>query len=177
MVAESPQCNDLNLYRSAINLLIGTNAYFHRTIAMKKISKILTAGIFTMLSVTAFACPQGTTLTGGTGANHKGGTCVSIAKDAKHQDRTATHAAQVAQHDAKVARHDTKQASQLAQSKVKHNQKLAKHDAAQAQHLATQAKSEAKTSAHAAKAANTDAKAKIAAQKVAAEQHKVAVKS
>ena len=119
MIAESPQCNDLILNYSAINLRIGTNAYFHRTIAMKKISTILTAGIFTILSATAFACPQGTTLTGGTGANHKGGTCVSITKDAKHQERTATHAAQVAHSkslkDEKMAKQDAAKAHKMAQ--------------------------------------------------------------
>jgi len=33
---------------------------------MKKISTFIAAGLFTMLSATAFACPQGTTLSGGT---------------------------------------------------------------------------------------------------------------
>lgn len=47
---------------------------------MKKISTFIATGLFTTLSATAFACPQGTTLTGGTGTNHKGGKCVAIIK-------------------------------------------------------------------------------------------------
>ena len=50
---------------------------------MKKLTTILIASIFSMLSATTFACPKGTTLTGGTGPNHKGGTCVPI-DQAKH---------------------------------------------------------------------------------------------
>ncbi len=45
---------------------------------MKKITTVLTASLFALFSATAMACPQGTTLTGGKGANHKGGKCVSI---------------------------------------------------------------------------------------------------
>ncbi|MDR2061853.1 MAG: hypothetical protein LBQ29_10710, partial [Acinetobacter sp.] len=40
---------------------------------MRKIATILTAGLFTVLSASAFACPKGTQLQGGTGPNHKGG--------------------------------------------------------------------------------------------------------
>ena len=63
---------------------------------MKKISTFIAAGLFTTLSATAFACPQGTTLSGGTGANHKGGKCVATMNVAKHdqamkQDKTAKH--------------------------------------------------------------------------------------
>lgn len=45
---------------------------------MKKLSTILTAGVLAMLSVSAFACPKGTQLQGGTGPNHKGGKCVAV---------------------------------------------------------------------------------------------------
>ena len=63
---------------------------------MKKISTFIAAGLFTTLSATAFACPQGTTLSGGTGANHKGGKCVATMNVTKHdqamkQDKTAKH--------------------------------------------------------------------------------------
>ena len=63
---------------------------------MKKISTFIAAGLFTTLSATAFACPQGTTLSGGTGANHKGGKCVATMNVAKHdqamkQDKTTKH--------------------------------------------------------------------------------------
>ena len=46
-----------------------------------------------MLSATAFACPQGTTLAGGSGPNHKGGKCVPATAMAKQNkmkhDQTA----------------------------------------------------------------------------------------
>nr|WP_171255385.1 hypothetical protein [Acinetobacter sp. SFB] len=38
-----------------------------------------------MLSATAFACPKGTTMMGGTGPNHKGGKCVTTTHTAKHK--------------------------------------------------------------------------------------------
>lgn len=44
----------------------------------KKITTVLTATLLSIVSVTAMACPKGTTLTGGIGANHKGGSCVPI---------------------------------------------------------------------------------------------------
>ncbi|OTG85374.1 hypothetical protein B9T31_12950 [Acinetobacter sp. ANC 4558] len=37
------------------------------------------------LSSTTFACPKGTTLSGGTGPNHKGGTCIPIDKNSQQQ--------------------------------------------------------------------------------------------
>jgi len=55
---------------------------------MKKLSTIFTAVILTTLSATAFACPKGTVATGGTGPNHKGGTCVTTKEAKKH---AATH--------------------------------------------------------------------------------------
>ena len=70
---------------------------------MKKITTLLTAGLFSVLSASAFACPKGTTLTGGTGPNHKGGSCVAVngvaqkakasevkAETAKMKDKTTT---------------------------------------------------------------------------------------
>ncbi len=45
---------------------------------MKKITTYIAATALTLLSVSAFACPKGTTLTGGTGPNHKGGKCVAV---------------------------------------------------------------------------------------------------
>ncbi len=49
-----------------------------------------------MLSATAFACPQGTTLTGGSGPNHKGGKCAPAMATTKHdkmakQDKMMKH--------------------------------------------------------------------------------------
>ena len=63
---------------------------------MKKISTFIAAGLFTMLSATAFACPQGTTLAGGSGPNHKGGKCVPTTTMTKHdkmakQDKMMKH--------------------------------------------------------------------------------------
>lgn len=60
---------------------------------MKKMSTVITAGLFAMLSASAFACPKGTTLQGGTGVNHKGGKCVAVsgtAKVAKKANSTTT---------------------------------------------------------------------------------------
>ena len=57
---------------------------------MKKISTFIAAGLFTMLSATAFACPQGTTLAGGSGPNHKGGKCVPAMATTK-QDKMMKH--------------------------------------------------------------------------------------
>lgn len=62
---------------------------------MKKITTLLTAGLFTVLSASAFACPKGTTLVGGTGPNHKGGKCVAAnpaAQTASKASTTATKA-------------------------------------------------------------------------------------
>ena len=50
-----------------------------------------------MLSATAFACPQGTTLAGGSGPNHKGGKCVPATAMAK-QDQMMKHD-QMGKHD------------------------------------------------------------------------------
>lgn len=56
---------------------------------------IAMALIFSMTSVTAFACPKGTHLVGGTGANHKGGKCVA-GEDAKALADTKTSDAKAA---------------------------------------------------------------------------------
>ena len=50
----------------------------NRRYTMKKISTVLLAASFAMLSATAFACPKGTELQGGTGPHHKGGKCVAV---------------------------------------------------------------------------------------------------
>lgn len=49
---------------------------------MKKISIFVVSTTLALMSATAFACPKGTTLQGGTGPNHKGGKCV-VMKNAK----------------------------------------------------------------------------------------------
>ena len=84
---------------------------------MKKISTFIAAGLFTTLSATAFACPQGTTLSGGTGANHKGGKCVATMNVAKHdqamkQDKMAKHDPAMKQD--KMAKHDSMKANEMA---------------------------------------------------------------
>lgn len=96
---------------------------------MKKISTFIAAGLFTTLSATAFACPQGTTLSGGTGANHKGGKCVATMNVTKHdqamkQDKTAKHDQAMKQdkmtkHDPamkqdKMVKHDSMKANDMA---------------------------------------------------------------
>jgi hypothetical protein len=72
---------------------------------MKKISTFIAAGLFTTLSATAFACPQGTTLSGGTGANHKGGKCVATMNVAKHDP---------AMKQDKMVKHDSMKANEMA---------------------------------------------------------------
>lgn len=49
-------------------------------ITMKKISLLIASSALALLSATAFACPPGTQLQGGTGPHHKGGTCVGVTK-------------------------------------------------------------------------------------------------
>ena len=64
---------------------------------MKKITTYIAATALTLLSVSAFACPKGTTLTGGTGPNHKGGKCVAVTtaqKATKASQATAVTTAQ-----------------------------------------------------------------------------------
>ena len=83
---------------------------------MKKISTFIAAGLFTTLSATAFACPQGTTLSGGTGANHKGGKCVATMNVAKHdqamkQDKMAKHDPVMKQD--KMVKHDSMKANDM----------------------------------------------------------------
>ncbi|MDC4711467.1 hypothetical protein NQ806_02905 [Acinetobacter baumannii] len=70
---------------------------------MKKLSTILTAGVLAMLSVSAFACPKGTQLQGGTGPNHKGGKCVAV-----HGKATAQKAKKDAVKTANTAKAATK---------------------------------------------------------------------
>lgn len=67
---------------------------------MKKVATILTAGLFTVLSASAFACPKGTQLQGGTGPNHKGGKCVA-ANVVKTQKDTMKHDSMKMSSDAK----------------------------------------------------------------------------
>ena len=83
---------------------------------MKKISTFIAAGLFTTLSATAFACPQGTTLSGGTGANHKGGKCVATMNVTKHDQ--AMKQAKTAKHDQamkqdKMVKHDSMKANDV----------------------------------------------------------------
>ncbi len=83
---------------------------------MKKISTFIAAGLFTTLSATAFACPQGTTPSGGTGANHKGGKCVATMNVTKHdqamkQDKTSKHDQAMKQD--KMVKHDSMKANDM----------------------------------------------------------------
>ena len=89
-----------------------------------------------MLSATAFACPQGTTLSGGTGANHKGGKCVATMNVAKHdqamkQDKTAKHDPAIKQD--KMAKHD----------QAMKQDKMVKHDSMKANEIANKSHKDA----------------------------------
>ncbi len=71
---------------------------------MKKITRLLSVGFISFISVTAMACPKGTTLTGGTGPNHKGGTCVPVNAQklvADANSKAAAEAHQRGDHDAR----------------------------------------------------------------------------
>ncbi len=63
-----------------------------------KLSKLAMALVLGLASATAFACPKGTHLVGGTGPHHKGGKCVdasastSEAKPAKSEAASNTDA-------------------------------------------------------------------------------------
>ncbi|MCH7353133.1 hypothetical protein MMP61_15565 [Acinetobacter sp. NIPH 1958] len=88
---------------------------------MRKIATILTAGLFTVLSASAFACPKGTQIQGGTGPNHKGGKCVatSVVKTKKEASKTTD----TAKHDMTkmkdTAKHDASKAKPEATKTVK----------------------------------------------------------
>ena len=88
---------------------------------MKKISTFIAAGLFTMLSATAFACPQGTTLAGGSGPNHKGGKCVSVTAMTKHD--------KMAKQD-KMMKHDQmgKQDQMMKHDQMGKQDQMMKHD-------------------------------------------------
>lgn len=112
---------------------------FIKTKAMKKLSTIIAASVLTVLSATAFACPQGTTLTGGTGANHRGGKCVAVQKVNSHKnshEKTMAKAdAKIAKTDAKTAKPDAQKAALSAQ-KAKVSAQKASADAHKVQHNA-----------------------------------------
>lgn len=103
---------------------------------MKKLSTIIAAGVLSVLSATAFACPKGTTLTGGTGANHKGGKCVATQPVQAHKQSLKT----VAKTEAKVAKTEAQKANVSAQ-KAKASAEKATKDAHTAQHDAKVMKS------------------------------------
>lgn len=91
---------------------------------MKKLSTILTAGVLAMLSVSAFACPKGTQLQGGTGPNHKGGKCVAAHGKATAK-KEAVKAKQVVKKDMTEQKHDAMMKSMHTQ----HDATQMKHDA------------------------------------------------
>ncbi|OTG66435.1 hypothetical protein [Acinetobacter silvestris] len=92
---------------------------------MKKITTVLTVALFSMLSATAFACPKGTTLVGGTGPNHKGGTCVVASGTNKAAANTKNTAMKAKNDTTKVkdqATHTAKSTTDLASTtNVKHD--------------------------------------------------------
>ena len=86
-----------------------------------------------MLSATAFACPQGTTLAGGSGPNHKGGKCVSATAMTKHdkmakQDKMMKHD-QMGKQDQMMKKDQMGKQDQMMKKDqmMKHDQ-MGKHD-------------------------------------------------
>lgn len=90
---------------------------------MKKITSVLTASLFVLFSATAMACPQGTTLTGGTGTNHKGGKCVSIAnvkaQTKQKLSKENAHLNKVDAQNVQAMKQDSKMALKTAKEKAK----------------------------------------------------------
>lgn len=123
---------------------------------MKKISTLFAAGMFSLLSATAFACPQGTTLTGGTGPNHKGGKCVAAAT-VKHQAQMAKNEAGQAQQHATKAKHEAIKAEQHRTAAMQKDVKQASHEQAKAAAETNAAKHEAAKAKTAAAHAKMDA--------------------
>lgn len=91
---------------------------------MKKLSTILTAGVLAMLSVSAFACPKGTQLQGGTGPNHKGGKCV-----ASHGKATAKKEVAKAKQDVKKDMTEQKHDAMMKSMHAQHESHQMKQDA------------------------------------------------
>ena len=86
---------------------------------MNKVISYTLATLFAACSVTAMACPQGTTLQGGTGPNHKGGKCVLMSKSQaktqlKTSKTTAAKSLSEKKADANKALHDRKAASKTS---------------------------------------------------------------
>ena len=87
-----------------------------------KVIHIAAALIFGLASASAFACPKGTHLVGGTGPHHKGGKCVAAdAADAKADSKAEKKA------DAKA---DAKADDKAAKKEAKKSKKQKKADAA-----------------------------------------------
>lgn len=85
---------------------------------MKKITTLLTAGLFTVLSASAFACPKGTTLVGGTGPNHKGGKCVAANPAAQAASKTSTAATKAKADSSKAVEVKSKDAKAAAKTET-----------------------------------------------------------
>ena len=107
---------------------------------MKKITRLLSVGFISFISVTAMACPKGTTLTGGTGPNHKGGTCVPVNAQKQVADANSKAVAEAHQKAAQAARNKAAQAAkdkaaQAAKEKAAEQAAKAARDKAQAEAL------------------------------------------
>ena len=84
---------------------------------MKKVATILTAGLFTVLSASAFACPKGTQLQGGTGPNHKGGKCV--AANVVKTKKETTKVKDTMKHDSMKMSSDIKKVASTPTTQIK----------------------------------------------------------
>ena len=92
---------------------------------MKKLSTILTAGVLAMLSVSAFACPKGTQLQGGTGPHHKGGKCVAVS--GKTTAQKAKKEAEKTKTDVKKDMNEQKHAAMTSATHAKQEANQATH--------------------------------------------------
>ena len=132
--------------------------YQNKMMNMKKITTVIAASVLAMISATTFACPKGTTLTGGVGPHHQGGKCVTS---------TGAPAAKAVKKDANK--------SQATAVKAKDDSQKAKDSAAKANTAAVQAndkaaKAKAAADAKAKAAAASEAKAKAKADTKPAEK-------
>lgn len=124
--------------------------YQNKMTNMKKITTVIAASVLAMISATTFACPKGTTLTGGVGPHHQGGKCVTS---------TGAPAAKAVKKDANKAQATAVKAKDDSQ-KAKDSAAKANTTAVQANDKAAKAKAAADAKAKAAAASEAKAKAK-----------------
>lgn len=148
--------------------------YQNKMTNMKKITTVIAASVLAMISATTFACPKGTTLTGGVGPHHQGGKCVTstgapaakaVKKDANKAQATAVKAKDDSQKAKDSAAKDS--AAKANTAAVQANDKAAKAKAAADAKAKAAADAKAKTASEAKAKAKADTKPAEKAAKTA----------